>query len=116
MTCRLTEKETLEYLLRYSKVLFEYEKGYIRSAGETLNLYQEYFGEEFITAMILEGIIKNIKSYYPDRDSEYYELDSIAYEIVIDMTKYIRDISHEYGVQFKLSEFLIKYSSEKRND
>ncbi len=116
LTCRLTEKETLEYLLRYSKVLFEYEKGYIRSAGETLNLYQEYFGEEFITAMILEGIIKNIKSYYPDRDSEYYELDSIAYEIVIDMTKYIRDISHEYGVQFKLSEFLIKYSSEKRND
>lgn len=113
LTSRLTEKETLVYLLQYVKVLFEHEKGYIRNAGESLNQYQEYFGEEFITAMVLEGIIKNIKSYYPDRDAEYHELNLIAKEIVLDMSKYIRDINREYGVLFRFSEYLDTYFHEE---
>ena len=63
--------------------------------------------------MVLEGIIKNIKSYYPDRDAEYHELNLIAKEIVLDMSKYIRDINREYGVLFRFSEYLDTYFHEE---
>ena len=108
LTYELTEKEILDYLLNYLKTLFDYEKGYIRNAGETLDRYIEFFGDEFIVSMILEGIVKNIKSYYPDSEIEYYELNSLAEQIVLDMSKYIRDINREYGVSFKISKYLEK--------
>ena len=95
-------------MLNYLKTLFDYEKGYIRNAGETLDRYIEFFGDEFIVSMILEGIVKNIKSYYPDSEIEYYELNSLAEQIVLDMSKYIRDINREYGVSFKISKYLEK--------
>lgn len=108
LTSELTEKEILDYSLNYLKTLFDYEKGYIRNVGETLDRYIEFFGEEFIVSMILEGVVKEIQTYYSDSEVEYSELNSLAEQIVLDMRRYIRDINKEYGVSFKMSKYLEK--------
>lgn len=106
LTEDMCTRDVMKYLLDYISVLFQYEKNYIGSATRCLDKYIDYFGSEFITVPLLEGVTKNIKAYYPDRGSDYEYLYSAVQSQIKQMEEYRNLIKSAYRVEFKISSYL----------
>lgn len=106
LTYEMSTYEVIKYLLDYIYELFQKEQQYIRCATHCLSNYQESFGNEFIVSMLLEGVVKNIHSYYPKRDAEYRELILRAQEIIQYMDEYSNMIDEKYHFRFTISQYL----------
>ena len=106
LTYDLSAYEIIKYLLEYIFGLFQKEQQYIRSAIHCLNQYQESFGSDYIVAPLLEGVIKNIRSYYPNREAEFYKLMQKAEDIIKSMNEYSRMIEDKYRCKFTVSRYL----------
>lgn len=106
LTCNMKTGEVIIYLLAYIERLFAYEKRYIGEALDNLSKYQELFGKELLVTPLLEGVVKNIHSYYPDEGKEYVEIMEYAHKIIGMIKEYINIIEEEYGVRFLISNYL----------
>jgi hypothetical protein len=105
--------EVFDYLIKYVAFLFECEKRNIANASDNLNRYQELIGDEFITALLLQGIVKNIIVYFKKQgeDSFYNELMENARTIINNMIEYSQKIEEVYKVIFKVPDDLKKLIS-----
>lgn len=106
VTSDLSTNELMMYLIDYVIYLFQCEQKYISSAISCLEHYQELFGEEFIIVPLLEGIIKNIKAFYPERRQEYQQLMNRIKELIKKMNQYTNIIEIEQGIKFETSNYL----------
>lgn len=106
VTSDLNTNELMTYLIDYVMYLFQCEQKYISSAISCLERYQELFGEELIVVPLLEGIVKNVRAFYPEREEEYQKLMNRIKELVKKMNHYISVIENEYGIEFVTSNLL----------
>ncbi len=108
LTYDMTIYEVMKYLLDYIFDLFQKEQRYIRNAIHNLTFYQEAFGSEYLVSSLLEGVVKNIHSYYPNRDAEFGKLISHVKGIVQCMKEYSKMIEERYHVEFTISRYLVE--------
>lgn len=108
LTSQLSTKALFVYLIEYLHELFKYEKKNITNAISNLEKYQELLGSEFITVVLLEGVVKNLGTYFKDEGEDYVKLMNKVYEIRDDMLQYSKDLALKTGIQFKVSEYLKK--------
>lgn len=106
LTYEMSAYEIIKYLLEYILVLFNMEQQYIRNATHCLSDFKDAFGTEFLVSPLLEGVVKNIRAYYPNRDAEYKELMLSAKDIVQQMKEYSNKLFERYNIKFTISEFL----------
>lgn len=97
--------ETMHYLIEYTAKLFEYEKRNIGEALANLRKYQEYFGDELLVSPLLEGITKNINSYFRENRDEYNALMKAVDGLTKTITHYIATLERSKGVSFRLSKY-----------
>ena len=115
LTCELGQDKVFEYLLHYVKWLFQCEKANIANATLNLDKYQEVFGNEFIVCDLLEGIARNLSTYYQDDKSPGRSLLQEVCDIQKDMSEYATLINQKYRVKFVLTNDLnsaIDYARE----
>ena len=106
ITNDLKTDEILKYLLEYISKLFACEKKYISNASFSLKKYCDLFGQELITALLLEGVVINIKTCYPENTQEYKMLMHSAKNLIREMKHYISIIKKEYNIIFKTTDYL----------
>lgn len=106
VTSDLSTNELMMYLIDYVIYLFQCEQKYISSAISCLERYQELFGEELIVVPLLEGIVKNVRAFYPERKEEYQVLMDRIKELIKKMNHYIRVIENEQGIEFVTSNYI----------
>lgn len=109
LTINMKTGQMMLYLIRYIKKLFQYEKQNVGDAFSNLNLYVEYFGKELLVSPLLEGIAKNLKSYYPDGGEDYEHMKDKIKVIIDEMKKYCSNIKSEIGVKLTISDYLLNY-------
>lgn len=95
----------MHYLIEYTAKLFEYEKRNIGEALANLRKYQEYFGDELLVSPLLEGITKNINSYFRENRDEYNALMKAVDGLTKTITHYIATLERSKGVSFRLSKY-----------
>lgn len=105
VTSRMSRKDLFTYLLDYLDVLFEHEKKNIANAISNLDKYQELIGKEFITVVLLEGVAKNLRSYFKE-GGVYSEMMSRVCAIRDRMIKYADELKKRYRTVFTVSENL----------
>jgi hypothetical protein len=108
LSSQLSQDARFEYLLNYLEVLFQIEKRNIANAIPNLKKYQELLGEDFITVPLLEGVVKNLDSYYREDKTAYTDLMNSALYLRDEMKCYAQDMEKKYGVRFVVSDFLEK--------
>lgn len=106
-TSLLSTDEIFEYLLDYLDSLFDFEKQNIGSAISNINIYQEYIGNEFITSTLLQGVSKNLDTYYKCEGNTYNKLVNRSNEIIQKMIDYSDALHQEYNIQFAISNDLL---------
>lgn len=106
LTSDLNTDELMMYLVDYVSYLFQCEQKYIGNAISCLERYQELFGEELIVVPLFEGIIKNIRAFYPKRDDEYQNLMKRIRNQINKIKEYIDMIENEQGIRFSISQYL----------
>ena len=106
LTSDLNTDELMMYLVDYVSYLFQCEQKYIGNAISCLERYQELFGEELIVVPLFEGIIKNIRAFYPKRDDEYQNLMKRIRNQINKIKEYIDLIENEQGIRFSISQYL----------
>jgi hypothetical protein len=106
LTYDMSTYEIIKYLLEYILELFHMEQQYIRDATHCLSGFIDAFGTEFLISPLLEGIVKNIRAYYPKRDAEYEELMLDVKRIVQQMNDYSNKLFEKYSIRFTISGFL----------
>lgn len=101
LTSEMRTVDILNYLLSYIERLFEYEKRYIGNAIQNLKKYQEYFGSEFLISPLLEGLAKNIKSYFQkEKSGEYSALMTRVDIFLKNINQYIALIFERTNIAF----------------
>lgn len=108
LTSQLNTYDLFEYLIDYLCVLFQYEKRNINNAINNLEKYQELLGNEFICVTLLEGIVKNLGTYFRDRGNQYSKLIDKVRMIRDEMQKYADALNHKRSILFYISEYLNK--------
>lgn len=108
LTIKMETGDIMLYLIRYIEKLFEYEKENIGKALQNLELYIENFGEEFLVSPLLEGVLRNLKSYYPDVGKDCQSMNNKINKIIQSLITYSKNIEEEWGVKFRISDFLLK--------
>ena len=103
--------ETFDDILSFLIEYFQIEKRNIAAAIPDLNSYQNKIGEEFIVSTLLEGVLRNILSYFRVEDDEYHILLNKTKSIFDTMIKYADEIQEQYKVTFLISSFLCKRMS-----
>ncbi len=98
--------EVMQYLILYIGKLFDYEKKYIGEASQNLLRYQEFFGSELLVSLLLEGVVKNIKSYFKEDCNENASLMKMVYALLNRITLYNATLSRTKRVNFNLSSYL----------
>ena len=97
--------DVMQYLIAYVRKLFEYEKRNIGEAFVNLRKYQEYFGDELLISPLLEGIVKNICSYFRAGCEEYNELMDEIQLFTSNIKQYTHILSNDTGIHFRLSDY-----------
>lgn len=82
---KLFKTEILLKCIEYIKYLFEIEKGYILKASQNMPQYFQLFGNEFIVAHLIYGVIQSIKSLY-------YQ-NSVFHEMALKINSLIEEIN-----------------------
>lgn len=101
LTSEMRTVEVMNYLISYIEKLFEYEKRFIGSAISNLKKYQEFFGNELFVSPLLEGLAKNIGSYFQKEDSnEYSALATKMRTLLENINQYISVIFNETNIKF----------------
>lgn len=113
LTFEMSTYEAIKYLLEYICELFQKEQQYLRSSFHCYKEYQEAFGNEFLVATLLEGVIKNIHSYYPDRGVDYNNLMVIAKDIICNMSEYSNMLKDKFNINIRLSKYLMEIMKVK---
>ena len=108
LTVDMRTFEVMRYLISYISKLFEYEKRNLGDAFFNLRKYQEYFGCELLISPLLEGVIKNIKSYYKNDDEEYNYLMKQIEILINSVQQYVKMLSEDKRIEFKLSDYITK--------
>lgn len=108
ITSDMKTDEIMNYLIEYISSLFVYEKKYISNASFSLKKYCDLFGQELITAVLLEGVIVNIKTCYPESVQEYNKLMYKVKELIKKMEHYISIIDREYNIILKTTCYIEK--------
>lgn len=106
LTAEMKTYDVMDYLIAYVSKLFEYEKRYIGDAILNLRQYQAFFGEELLVSPLLEGIVRNLKSYYSENGNEYNTLMEKVQKLIRAMKHYIGKVKEDNGVLFSVSRFL----------
>lgn len=106
LTNDLSTNDLMIYLINYVEYLFKCEQKYIGNSISCIERYQALFGKEFIVLPLLEGIVKNIRSYYPDREKGYYELMRKVLILINKMNDYIKILDNEEGIEFSFSKYI----------
>ncbi len=106
LTSRMSTDLIFEYLLNYLNLYFKLEKKYIGSAIPDLEKYQVLIGTEFITSVFLEGVSKNINTYYKNQGPEYDCLMAKVFELRDNMLDYSKALQEEYNIGFSISNYL----------
>lgn len=103
LTCDMKTYDIMDYLIKYIKALFRFERRNIGDAIPNLGQYQEFFGSELLVSPLLEGIFKNIKTYYPDGGNDYDALLCNLKALLDEIYQYINLVERERGVRFNFS-------------
>lgn len=106
ITAEMRTTEVMQYLIEYVRKLFEYEKRHIGEAAQKLKKYQDLFGTELLISPLLEGIVKNINTYYKSADDEYEYLMAMIQKFTNEIIQYIAMLHKETGIAFKISSYL----------
>lgn len=106
MTYELKTKDLFVYLMDYLDELFEIEKRNIGSATSNLEKYQELLGSEFITVILLEGIVRNLGAYFKEKGNDYEEIMERVYKLRDKMQYYSKAIQEKYNICFSISKYL----------
>lgn len=106
LTEEMRTAEVMQYLIAYITKLFEYEKRNIGEAILNLKKYQDFFGSELLVSPLLEGVVKNINTYYKVADDEYHCLMNKVQELTNAILQYITMIYKETGTKFNISSYL----------
>lgn len=108
LTSQLSTKALFEYLINYTNELFQWEKRNIGNAITNLEKYQELLGSEFITVIILEGIVKNLGAYFKNEGDMYEKMIHKVCSIRDAMVQYSEELEKKVGVKFTISDYLKK--------
>ena len=84
--------------------MFGYEKRFIGSAILNLKKYQDYFGNELFISPLLEGLAKNIESYFQKENSnEYAALVGKVHTLLESINQYISLIFNDTNIKFHIT-------------
>ena len=108
LTVDMRTYDVIRYLILYVERLFEYEKKNLAEAYFNLKRYQEFFGVELLVCPLLEGLIKNIQSYFKNDIEALDQLLTQVGGVVDKIQKYCDFISETQGVDFKLSDYIVR--------
>lgn len=104
LTSEMRTVEIMNYLLSYIENLFGYEKRFIGSAILNLKKYQDFFGNELFISPLLEGLAKNIESYFQKENSnEYAALAGKVHTLLENINQYISLIYNDTNIKFHIT-------------
>ncbi len=107
LTSTMRVNDVMHYLISYVTKLFEYEKHLIGDAQLNLLKYQEYFSSEYLVSPLLEGIVKNIRSYFKEDSDDYSLLMNEIHLLITRINQFTDLIINERNIAFHLSDYLI---------
>lgn len=107
LTNELNTIVLFDYLLEYIEETFLLEKKNIASANFNLEKYQELLGNEFITIILLEGIVKNLGAYFKNSGEEYDDKMRKVYQIRKDMLEYASLLEEKCNARFMISNYIL---------
>ena len=114
LTNQLETATVFEYLLNFIEICFKTEMKNICDAIPRLNKYYDVIGSEYISSIMLEGIVKNLIAYFKEVDEDFEYLNQKAQSICNNMRKYSTDIGDKQGVYFDISHYLKEYMERKK--
>ena len=107
LTYDLSMYETFNYLLDYIKECFNTETNNIGEMIPDLRNYQETVGCVFLSSRLLEGVLKNIHSYYQNtEDQSLTVLVEKSKQICDEMKSYAQEINQRYNISFSVASYL----------
>ena len=106
LTSQLDMATVFEYLLNYIEVCFETEQRNISDAIPRISKYYDVIGSEYISSILLEGVVKNMVAYFKNEDEAYEHLNNKAIDLCSIMLKYSKDVGDRYGVYFNIPTYL----------
>ena len=113
LTSEINARSIFFYLLHYVDECFSVEKQNIGGIIPLLDNYQEQVGKRFISGILLEGIYKNLCSYYQNKDDDFQELMKELKSILAKMDAYAEQIAELHDVRFHTSEYLRQHRTKQ---
>ena len=111
LTSEMRTYDVMQYLIDYLTKLFDYEKRIIGDALLNLQRYQDFFGPELLVSPLLEGLIKNINSYFKDYGSDYETLMQKTRTLTQEMRQYCDALHTAKNISFSFYEVPVKSNS-----
>ena len=105
----LSEIEKLIYYFHYIVEFSQKEEKLIQAAKEHLDLYQERFGKEIFTSILLESFVQSLTTYFAKATADTQNIRSDLIEFIQNLTRKIDFYNREFFTEFFISDVVMNF-------